>query len=32
MSYLAEKMAEAYTEAVFWIDLEIVAEGLLEKK
>lgn len=32
MSRLAEKMADAYTNAVFWIDLEVIAEGILEEK
>jgi len=28
MEHLASKMADAYTENVFWIDLEILAENL----
>jgi hypothetical protein len=32
MRALAEKMAEAYTDTVFWIDLKIIAEGLLSGK
>lgn len=32
MREIAEKMAEAYTENVFWIDLEIIAENVLKTK
>lgn len=32
MSLLAERMAEAYTDTVFWIDLKVIAEGLLSGK
>lgn len=32
MNQLAEKMAEAYTDTGFWIDLQVIAEGLLEEK
>jgi len=30
MEYLASKMADAYCDQVFWIDLEIIAEHILE--
>lgn len=32
MVELAEKMAEAYTNSVFWIDLGIIAEAILAEK
>jgi len=32
MEYLARKMADAYTEQVFWIDLEIIAQAIAEAK
>lgn len=32
MTRLAEKMANAYCENGFWIDLEILAEDILEDK
>ena len=32
MSALAEKIAEAYTDSVFWIDLKVIAEHLLSGK
>jgi hypothetical protein len=32
MRELASKMAEAYCEHVFWIDLKILAEAILEDK
>ena len=32
MGRLAERMAEAYTDSVFWIDLKVIAEGLLSGK
>jgi hypothetical protein len=30
MAYLARKMADAYCDQVFWIDLKILAEAQLE--
>lgn len=32
MREIAEKMQEAYTENVFWIDLEIIVENILSDK
>jgi len=32
MERLASKMADAYCNEAFWIDLEIIAEYILEKK
>lgn len=32
MEEIANKMADAYCEIVFWIDLEIIAEYVLEDK
>ena len=32
MRAIAEKMADAYCESVFWIDLPIVAEYVLQNK
>ena len=32
MGLLAEKMAEAYTDSVFWIDLKITSEDLLSEQ
>lgn len=30
MSYLASKMADAYLETSFWVDMRIIAEYILE--
>jgi hypothetical protein len=32
MRRLAEKMAEAYTDSMFWGDLRAIAEGLISEK
>ncbi len=32
MERLASKMADAYCDSVFWIDLEILAENILKNK